>query len=227
MGWDFSVYIRSRVRKRAKVREIAAKMAPSYEGELYEPDEDEVEDEGEESDDSFDLGFTFGKRGGRFSVERLKNGFRFFTDNELAGNASDDIGGLMGLIGSKLGTVLDDDVDADAISQMIEESEPEQERPYLDETLRNMAVVRLEDRSGVTVGKLTVDVAVIVAAIDATGMLQNITSHPKLTEQGRASSKVAHVQATLHDDYCAYRRHRWSCDREGRITEAKVEDLSE
>jgi hypothetical protein len=223
MGWDSSVYVRSRIRKRAKVREIAAKMALSYEGKLFEPDEDEDE----ESDDGFDLAFAFGKRAGEFSVERLKSGFRFYTDNVLAGDASDDINGLMGLIGSKLGTVLDDDADADAISKMIEESEPEQERPYLEDALRNKAVVRVEDRSGVVLGKLTVDVAVIVVAIDAVGMLQDITAYPKLTEQGRASAKVARVQATLHDDYRAYRRHRWSCDRDGRITEAKVEELSD
>ena len=125
MGWDYSVYVRSRIRKRAKVREIAAKMAPSYEGKLLEPEEEEDEDE--ESDDSFDLGFAFGQRGGQFSVERLKSGFHFYTDNVLAGDASDDIGGLMGLIGEKIGTVLDDD-DAGAIAEMIEESEPEQER---------------------------------------------------------------------------------------------------
>lgn len=223
MGWDISVYVRSRIRKRAKVREIAAKMALSYEGKLFEPDEDEDE----ESDDGFDLGFAFGKRAGEFSVERLKSGFRFYTDNVLAGDASDDINGLMGLIGSKLGTVLDADADADAISKMLEESEPEHERPYLEDALRNKAVVRVEDRSGVVLGKLTVDVAVIVVAIDAVGMLQDITAYPKLTEQGRASAKVARVQATLHDDYRAYRRHRWSCDRDGRITEAKVEELSD
>ena len=68
---------------------------------------------------------------------------------------------------------------------------------------------------------------VIVAAIDAAGMLQDITAYPKLTEQGRASAKVVRVQATLHDHYRAYRRHRWSCDRDGRITEASVEELSD
>jgi hypothetical protein len=226
MGWDISVYVRSRIRKRAKVREIAAKMAPSYECELVEPDAEE-EEEDEEGDDGFDLAFAFGKRAGGFSVERLKSGFRFYTDKDLAGDASEDVYGLMGLIGSKLGTVLDDKVDADAISKMIEEDEPEQERQYLDDALRNKALVRLEDRSGVVLGKLTIDVKVLVAAIDATGMLKDITAYPKLTEQGRASAKVARVQATLHDDYRAYRRHRWSCERDGRITDAKVEDLSD
>ena len=33
MGWDHSVYVRSRIRKRAKVREIAAQLAKSFEGE--------------------------------------------------------------------------------------------------------------------------------------------------------------------------------------------------
>ncbi|MBP9088350.1 MAG: hypothetical protein KBG15_19675, partial [Kofleriaceae bacterium] len=154
-------------------------------------------------------------------------GFRFFTDNVLAGDASDDIDGLMCLIGSKLGTVLDVDVDADAISEMIAESEPEQERPYLEDALRNKAVVRVEDRSGVVLGKLTIDVGVIGAALDAAGMLQDITMYPKLTEHGRASAKVAIMQATLHDDHRAYRRYRWSCDQNGRIIEAKVEVLSD
>lgn len=145
-------------------------MTSSYEGELFEPDEEEA------SDDSFDLGFALANAAGSFSVERLKSGFRFFTDNVLAGDASDDIDGLMCLIGSKLGTVLDVDVDADAISEMIAESEPEQERPYLEDALRNKAVVRrrslrrctrqADDRRGRDSG----------AALDAAGMLQGLLS---------------------------------------------------
>ena len=224
MGWDNSVYVRSRIRKRDKVREIAAQMAKSYEGELLEPDEDEVEDP---IDEAFDLAFGFGQRGGRFTVERLKRGFHFFTDNVLAGDADDDITDLMVSIGSKLGTVLDDDVDADAISEMIEESEPEQQRPLLEDALRNKALVRVEDRSGVTLGKLTLEAGVLLEAIGNDGKLRDLAAYPKLTEAGRASARVARVQATLHDDYRAYRRHRWACDRDGRITEAKVEELSD
>ena len=150
-----------------------------------------------------DLAFAFGKRGGGFSVDRLKNGFRFYTDNVLAGDADEDIWGLMGEIGAKLGTVLDDDVDADAINEMIEESEPERSAPFLEEALRNKALVRIEDRSGVTLGKLTIDAGVLLEAIGKDGKLRDLAAYPKLTEAGRASAQVARVQATLHDDYRA------------------------
>jgi hypothetical protein len=45
MGWDYSVYVKARRRTRDKIRELAARMAKSFEGELVEADEDEEEDD--------------------------------------------------------------------------------------------------------------------------------------------------------------------------------------
>ncbi len=223
MGWDNSVYVRGRKKKRTKVRETAASLAKEYEGKLLEPDEYEAEDE---DDDGFELSFQFATTGGGFSVERLdggRGGYKLHTHKELAGDASETIGDLMDVLGAALGTVLEEG--SDEIDELLEEDEPARDRPFLEDSLRNKALVRVEDRSGVTLGKLTVEASEIVAAIDDDGKLRDLAAYPKLTEAGRASARVARVQVTLHDDYRAYRRHRWACD--GRITEAKVEELSD
>jgi len=217
MGWDHSVYVRGPAWSQKRVREIAARIAKAHEGELLEREEDDGH-----VDVSFELAFAFGHRGGGFSVERLDRGYHLFTDKAMAGNASDDIADLMDSIGAKLGEILDEDDDIDELSDPEEE-----EQPLLEEALRNKALVRVEDRSGVTLGKLTLDADVVLEAIDADGKLRDLDAYPKLTQAGRASARIAKVQATLHDDYRAYRRHRWACDRDGRITEAKVEELSD
>lgn len=222
MGWDYSVYVKAKKQKRDKIRELAARMAKSFEGELVDDDEDDDE---EESDDSFDLGVAFANGGGRFSVERLKRGYHLYTDSQMNSRndeAIQDIGGVMDLVASKLGTVIED---KDVIAEMIEESE---EAPNAVARVAPVAVVRAADRAGALLEEVTLDAGVVLAAIDGAGMLRDVSAHPSITEEGRYVAKTARLTATLFDEYGApYRRHQWACDGYGRIISANVEELAD
>jgi len=221
VGWDYSVYVKARKRKRNNIRELAAKLAKTYEAELVDTDDEDDEAD----DDSFDLGFAFANGGGRFTVERLKRGYHFYTGSDMVsrdGSASEDISGLMDLIAAKLGTVVED---AEVIEQMIEESEGE---PVTVVRVAPVAVVRVEDRAGALLEELTLPAGVVLGSIDGAGMLRDVSEHPSITEEGRYNAKAARLIAILFDEYGeAYRRHLWSCDGYGRIISANVEELAD
>ena len=211
MGWDYTVYVKARRRTRDKIRELAAKLARTYEARLVA-----VEDE-DGDDDTFDLGFTLPKGGGRFEVEWLKRGYKLSTDSQMLDrSAAEDIGGLMDLLASKLGTVV---ADSAAIEALLAEG---------DAHVAPVAVVRTEDRAGGLIEEITLDAGVVLAAIDAAGMLRDVTAQPSITEEGRYVAKTVRLTATLFDELGnAYRRHKWACDGYGRIISAKAEELAD
>jgi hypothetical protein len=225
MSWDYAVVVKARKRKLANIRELAARLAKSYEAELLDPDDDAEDDD----DDGFDLCFGFAAGGGTIEVSRLRRGYRLYLDSQRGGNRGswEDIGGLANDLAAKLGTVIDD---AALASEMIAESEgdeqPDADGPGIGPG--DVAVVRVEARDGTLIQELLIAAGVLLQAVDGAGRLRDdaLTDHPILTEEGRYQAKVARIVATLRGPTDrAYRRHRWSCDGYGRILAADVEDL--
>ncbi len=229
VSWDYSVVVRARKRKPDKIRELAVRLAKSYEGELVAPENAEFDEE-DDDDDELELHFAFKQGGGTIEVTRLKRGYRLYLDSQRDGNRDswDDIAGLANDLAAKLGTVVDDD---ELAAQMIEESEALEEVDADEPTAQgppDVAIVRIEARDGTLIQELAVAAGVMLRAVDGGGMLRDdsLADYPVLTEEGRYHAKAGRVVATLHGRSGeAYRRHRWSCDGYGRILSAEVEEL--
>jgi len=219
VSFDYEVVVKARERTRDKLRELAARIAKSYEGTLVDHDDDESDD------DDLDVHVGFPNGGGTIEITRLERGYRLYLDSQRDGNRDswDDIAGLANDIAAQLGEIVEGEVAA----QMIEESEPEDVAPAPSGPV-NVAVVRIEDRGNALLSEVSLDVAILLRAVDAVGMLRDIAEHPALTEEGRYNARAARLVATLHGSNGEpYRRHRWSCDGYGRIIGADVEELDD
>ncbi len=159
MSWDYSVVVRARGRTPDKLRELAARLAKSYDGELVADEHDEFADAADAADaaddeaESVDLHVVFERGGGTIEVRRLKRGYQLYVDSQRDGNRDswEDIAGLAIDLAAKLGTVIDDEALA---AEMIEQSEDAGDAERADANdagapgLREIAIVRVEARGG-------------------------------------------------------------------------------
>ncbi len=238
MSWDHGFVVRGARRTREQIRAIAARLAKTFEGELAEDDDElaEVLEDDDPDVEPFDLGFGFPRGGGVIEVTPLQRGYRIYVDSQVGGNRASwqDIAELADLLGDKLGELVEDaalaeEMAAELLASRGDDDDHEQggEAPG-DAALSDVAIVRIEDRGGVVVSRLTVPVGTLLAAIDGGGMLRDeaLAAMPALTEEKRFVHKAARIVAALHDRRGRpYRRHTWSCDGYGRVTSARVEDM--